>query len=154
MPFANAHHRTGGREPLDLAARIEAELRSRIEDAIDYACLDAMVTARRARGAHAPVADSPADRDEYHARVVGFLERLRVTIGAALDDAQRRRLASVLGPRPASDVPGAIAAQVALARELPDYWQRFEAVRRQDGDGLGSGGSERRSLLDRLLGRG
>ena len=155
MPFANAHHGGGTQQPANLAGRIEAELRSRIEDAVDYACLDAMVQARRARGEPAPVADNPRDREEYLGRVARFLERLRVDIAAGLSDEQRRRLGGAVGPRPARDVESAIAAQIALARELPDYWQRFDMVRLAGADVTHeSRGDERRSLLDRLLGRG
>lgn len=177
MPFSNAHHggdaeREGAR--LDLAARIDAELRARIEDAVDYACLDAMVKAREARGAPAPVADDPGDRAEYGERVGVFLERLRVVLVALLDADARTRLASVVGSR-ATDVSAALGAQVALAKELPDYWQRFDEARRAPqveerpespgalpsaGRGVGAisrpptrSGREGRGLLRRFLGR-
>lgn len=148
MPLTNAHHGGGEREPLDLAARIDAELRTRIEDAVDYACLDAMVKARQDRGAPAPEADNPRDREEYDRRVAEFLERVRAALVPALTTAQRHRLGATVGAPRGGDVTAAVAIQVALAKELPDYWQRFEGVRRQP-----SGGDERRGLLDRLLGR-
>jgi hypothetical protein len=153
MPFTNAYHGPGGREPRALGGRIEAELRARIEDAVDYACLDAMVRDRRARGAAPPVADAPADREEFQTRVRDFLERLRVAIAAELTEDQRRRLGDAIGRRP-GDADAALSVQVALARELPDYWQRFDAVRTQESSAPPASGSERRSLLDRLLGRG
>lgn len=173
MPYTNAYHGPGDREPVGLAARIDAELRARIEDAVDYACLDTMVAARRAQNARPPVADDPADREEFMARVAAFLERLRIEIARGLDDEQRRRLGASIAASPAGDVPAAIAVQVALAKTLPDYWQRFDAVRRNEerpgspgtppsagglkgavsGPPTPSGRRERRGLLDRLLGR-
>lgn len=160
MPLSNVHHgddaHRGDDARLDLAARIDAELRARIEDAIDYACLDAMVTARAERGAPAPVADDPGDRDEYNHRVSALLEHIRVALVAVLDADQRAKLDAVASlPRP-HDVRVALDAQVALAKELPDYWQRFDELRRAPGIADGSadsGGDKRRGLFDRLLGR-
>jgi hypothetical protein len=40
-----------------------------------------------------------------------------------------------------------------LARELPDYWQRFESARTVYAEHVESGG-ERRGLLGRLFGGG
>ncbi|MBI2206081.1 MAG: hypothetical protein HYU41_19760 [Candidatus Rokubacteria bacterium] len=147
MPYTNAHHGGGEREPLDLPTRIEAELRTRIEDAVDYACLDAMVKARQDRGAAAPAADNARDREEYDRRVADFLERVRAALVPALPAEQRQRLGNLNTPH-GGDVNAALAIQVTLAKELPDYWQRFEDVRQQP-----SGGDERRGLLDRFLGR-
>ncbi|PYM12991.1 MAG: hypothetical protein DMD81_22410 [Candidatus Rokuibacteriota bacterium] len=149
MPFVNRHH--GGDEPFDLSARIDAELRSRIEDAVDFVCLDAMVHAREATGARPPAADDPRDREEYLARVVAFLELLRVELAGQLTPEQRRRLGNALSTD-ARNVDAALRAQVALAKELPDYWQRFDAIRKRPGDAAPSGGESRR-LLDWLLGR-
>lgn len=132
MPFTNVHH-GGEREPQDLAARIEAELRSRIEDAIDYACLDAMVRDRRERGAPPPASDDPRDREEYGRRVSAFLERVRVRLVAGLTGEQRSRLGDRVAAPRSGDVSRALAAQVALAKELPDYWQRFDEIRQQPG---------------------
>src|SRR5207253_2797093 len=61
--FSTSLRRDPG-QPRDLAARIEAELRERIEEAVDLACLDALVKWRRARGLPAPAADSVRDRAE------------------------------------------------------------------------------------------
>jgi hypothetical protein len=172
MPFTNAYH-GGAREPSDLSARIDAELRSRIEDAVDFACLDAMVRAREARGAPPPAADDPRDRDEYTARVSAFLDELSNDLIAGLSDEQRGRFGL---PR-RNDVAAALAVQISLAKVLPDYWQRFDAVRlrvAEDARGPSAGGAsgagadvagaasganrassrQRRGLLDWLLGRG
>ena len=94
-----------------------------------------------------------------------FLTLLQRDLTKDLTAEQRDRL----GPRHgrARRRPGCSSsrAQVALARLLPDYWQRFDAVRAQY---LGDAASERgaaaaevdesgregRGLLARLFGRG
>ena len=150
MPFTNAHH-GGGPEPHDLAARIDAELRGRIEDAVDFVCLEAMVREREARGEPAPAPDDPRAREDYERRVVAFLERVRVTLMADLTSEQRARLGRhATAPRP-GDVAGALTVQVALAKLLPDYWQRFDAVRLAPQ--VAASGRESRRLIDWLLGR-
>ena len=130
----------------DLDTRIALEVRERLEEAIDFVCLEALVSARRASGRPAPVADSSADRAEYQAHVAAFL----------------RLLWAELRPDPAHPAAGSgnaenarlLDAQVMLARTLPDYWQRFEAVSaRYLADAPVSGG-EGRGLLARLFGRG
>ena len=150
MPLSNSHH-DGAPERPDLAARIDSELRGRIEDAVDFVCLDAMVREREALGEPGPTPDDPRARAEYDRRVAAFLERVRVALVADLSDEQRARLgADVDGPRPA-DVAEALAVQVALAKVLPDYWQRFDAVRLEPGSA--SSRRESRRLIDWLLGR-
>jgi hypothetical protein len=152
MPLTNAHHGAAP-EPFDLGARIEAELRARIEEAVDFVCLEAMVTARKARGAPAPSADNAHDRDEFMRQVKAFLERLRSRLVVSLSDEQRRRLGQVLAvPEPAT-VETEITVQVALARELPDYWQRLDAIRLGQDGVLPSRGHESPRLIDRLRGR-
>jgi hypothetical protein len=150
VPLSNAHH-GGRREPADLASRIEAELRSRIEDAVDMACLDAMVKARQAAGAPPPAVDSPRDREEYTARVRALLERLGAELTRALTPEQRRRLQPAAPGAGGSAEERAMALQVALARALPDYWQRFDDLRQRHA--AEPSGREGRRLVDRLLGR-
>jgi hypothetical protein len=157
----------------DLGARIEFEVRERVEEAVDYVCLEALVRTRRARGLPLPTADSAADKAAYSANVLEFLERLR------------REVIADLGPEVQSKLPGLaggsgdeqtrlMATQVVLARMLPDYWQRFDAVRARylaeallgDTDRENAtrppdpapgadpeSGSEGRGLLARLFGR-
>jgi hypothetical protein len=84
MPF-----RTPPGARRDLLALIEAELRARLEEAVDHACLDAMVSARRAHDARLPRADDPRDREEFTATVRALLERLRDEIPAGADDMAR-----------------------------------------------------------------
>ena len=150
MPFLNAHH--GGAEPFDLATRIDGELRTRIEDAVDFVCLDAMVKAREARGGPAPAADDAHDREEYLARVTAFLDLLRQELVGPLTEEQRRRVGRAL----ATDTPGVDAAltlQVGLAKELPDYWQRFDEIRLRALIADAPSRGESRRLVDWLLGR-
>lgn len=145
----------------DLSARIEYEVRERIEEAIDYVCLDALVRARRLRGLPAPDAASEDDRRAYTEHVLALLEQLRDEITPQLDaEARRTLLAGTAGIGDAQ--PRLIAVQVALARTLPDYWQRFEAVSAGYLSAAGASapprgsasGGEGRGLLARLFGRG
>ncbi len=113
-PF-NTSLRRGAGEPRDLAARIEAEVRERIGEAVDFVCLESLVESRQAGGLPAPAADSASDRAEFDQRVEVFLTRLREAMLPALDPEQRRSLA------PAGDrLEQLIATQVTLAKLLPD----------------------------------
>jgi hypothetical protein len=152
MPFRHPDRSHG------LGTRIEMEVRERLEEAIDYVCLEALVQARRARGLPAPAADSAADRREYTEHVRRLLADLERDLTAHLDAEQRRRLPAP--PAGADEEARLMSLQVALARTLPDYWQRFDAVRarylaepaaRRAAD---ASGSEGRGLLGRLFGRG
>lgn len=151
MPFRHP-------EPADpLAARIDAEVRQRLEDAVDYACLEAMVTGRRARGLPPPVKDNAEDRREFERGVLALLRRLEHDLAPALADE-----AGGPGAR-AGEAERLLARQLTLAKSVPDYWQRFDAVRTAwvaDG-GLGgrpeppmSSGGDPRGLLTRLFGGG
>ncbi len=128
----------------DLDTRIEHEVRERLEEAIDFVCLDALVRTRRARALPAPVADNAADRAEYAQHVLAFLRLLQAevpppdpTCRAGGGDEQQRLL----------------AAQVAYARALPDYWQRFEALGARFLAEPSPSGGERCGVLARLFGR-
>jgi hypothetical protein len=130
----------------DLATRIELEVRERLEEAIDYVCLDALVRARQARGLPAPTADSAADRAEYAEHVLAFLRLLDAEL-AAVDQPRARTEAS-------SEEARLLAGQVARARALPDYWQRFEALSARFLAEPQASGGERRGMLARLFSRG
>jgi hypothetical protein len=140
-----------------LATRIEHEVRERLEEAIDYVCLEALVRARRTRNLPAPVADNTADRREYTEHVRAFLIQLERELCAELDTEQRQRVSA---PASRDEDARLMAVQVALARLLPDYWQRFDAARARylaepaTGPGADASGSEGRGLLARLFGRG
>ena len=139
-------------EPADLGARIEAQLRERIEEAVDFVCLDVLVAGRRAAGRPAPVADSASDRAEYQAGACAFLTHLAEAIAPALTPAQRERVQAAGGAGP-DEAARLLAVQVALARALPDYWQRFEACRLTFPPPSPESGGERRRLLRRLFRR-
>ncbi|HEX3176276.1 MAG TPA: hypothetical protein VHZ49_06340 [Methylomirabilota bacterium] len=125
-----------------LDARIATEIRERLEEAIDFVCLEALVNQRRATGRPAPVADNAADRAEYQAHVAGFLRMLGDELRGGGEATPASEAHTVL-----------LDAQVRLARQLPDYWQRFEAVSaRYLAEPVS--GRERRGVLARLFGRG
>jgi len=60
----------------DLDTRLGHEVRERLEEAIDFVCLDALVRTRQARGLPPPQADNAADRAEYTQNVLAFLRLL------------------------------------------------------------------------------
>ena len=78
-------------QPADLGPRIDAQLRERLEEAVEFVCLDALVARRRARGLPPPAADSAPDREEFTQGVRAFLEHLRATIAVDLTEAQRQK---------------------------------------------------------------
>jgi hypothetical protein len=126
-PF-NTSLRRGAGEPRDLIARVDGEVRERIGEAVDFVCLESMVRARNDAGLPPPAPDSTRDRAEFDRRVETFLSRLGEAMIATLDAEQQR---SLPGPSTASGdrLAHLLAVQVALAKLLPDYWQRFEQVR-------------------------
>ena len=130
----------------DLATRIEHEVRERLEEAIDFVCLDALVRARQVGGLPAPVADSAADRGEYTQHVLAFLRLL----DAEIPPGGPRRAGAAAG----SEEARLLAGQVACARALPDYWQRFEALSARFLSEPDASGGERRGMLARLFSRG
>lgn len=145
MPF-----RTPPGAPRDLLSLIDTELRQRLEEALDHACLEAMVSARRAAGAPLPVADDARDREEFTASVRALLERLRDEIPTDAGDAVRA------APETGADVTEEwrlLTLQLARAKTLPDYWQRFETVRQHFTADYASLRGARRGVLGRLFGR-
>lgn len=152
-PFFSTSLRRDPRQPADLATRIDAQLRERLEEAVDFVCLDAMVQRRRALDLPAPVADNEGDREEFTGRVRAFLGRLRGALATDLGPEERRKAAAA-DAGPGDETTRLLAVQIVLARALPDYWQRFDASRAAyAAEALASGG-ERRGLLGRLFGRG
>ena len=152
----NTSLRRGAGEPRDLIARVDAEVRDRIGEAVDFVCLEAMVQSRQAGGLPAPAADSARDRAEFDRRVETFLTRLADTMLAALD-AEQQRSFTAAGRAAGDQLTQLIAGQLALAKLLPDYWQRFEQVRVTYAAEAGlpetSSGSDRPGWLDRLFNR-
>jgi hypothetical protein len=149
--------RTRPGQPRDLLALVESEVRERLEEAVDYVGLEALVESRRVRGLPPPAADSAADREEFTARARAFLERLTASVQPALEEAARRRADEAAARAGAEPLARLIAVQVVAARSLPDYWQRFEAVRlaylaEHAGSTASGSGRERAGFLRRLLG--
>jgi hypothetical protein len=158
-------------QPPDLRARIDAQMRERLEEAVDFVCLDALVQRRRALALAPPSADNPRDREEFTRSVRAFLAELYATIAATLGDEQRRAVA-VAERTPGDETERLLRVHVMLARALPDYWQRFEtmgtrfvaerrvagerrdAAEHRDAAERRDSGSERRGLLGWLFGRG
>jgi hypothetical protein len=128
----------------DLDTRIGQEVRERLEEAIDFVCLDALVRIRQARGLAAPQADNAADRAEYTQNVLAFLRLLNAEV--ASDPSGR--------PGAADEQERLLSAQVAHARALPDYWQRFEALSARFLAEPAASSGERRGVLARLFSRG
>jgi hypothetical protein len=146
MPFRDPR---GG----DLASRIESELRERIEEALDAACLDTLVRVRQARQLPPPEADSERDRAEYQSEVRLLLERLHAHFAPFVEGDVRH--IGVRATQGSSDpVADLMATQVALARTLPDYWQRFDTVRLEYAAERSASSGESRGLLRRLFGLG
>jgi hypothetical protein len=137
MPF-----RTPPGAPRDLLSLIDAELRERLEEAVDHACLEAMVAARRAAGAPLPKADDVRDREEFTTTVRTLLERLRDEIPADANDVAQ-----------GDEEWRLLAMQIGRAKALPDYWQRFDAVRQRFTADYEASRGARRGVLGRLFGR-
>lgn len=125
-PFSGAFPHQHG-DPRGLIERIHAQLRQRIEEAVEMAALELVVTLRAAHGRPAPDGASPADRREVEDTAQDLLRHLGSAFDAELTPEQRlavgRAEAAARGDQPL------IAGQTLLARRLPDYWQRFERYR-------------------------
>lgn len=152
----NTSLRRHASEPRDLIARVDAEVRDRIAEAVDSVCLGVMVESRRARGLPAPAPDSAHDRAEFNTDVETFLTRLGdKIISATLGEDQRRALALTVERTGQDRLTRLLAIQVSLAKLLPDYWQRFETVRAAHESGWSVGptstsGGDRSGWLGRL----
>jgi len=130
-PFGTSLRRDPG-DPRGLRARIEAVLLERLEEAVDAACLEVLVEARRARNLPPPVADDVEDRAEFDRLVGAFLGRLEASMRVGLGDEEGGRLASAApGAGGGAGTARLLADQASLATRLPDYWQRFETVKNE-----------------------
>jgi hypothetical protein len=139
-------------QPAALSDRIDAQLRERLEEAVDFVCLGALVERRRAHGLPGPRADSASDRAEFTQSVRAFLTELQAAIAQGLDEGQRRKVAAA-EQAPGDEMRRLLGVHVVLARELPDYWQRFETARATYTAARVTSGRERGGLLGRLFGR-
>jgi hypothetical protein len=127
MPFPGAYHHQH-HDPRGLIERIEAQLRERIEEAVDMAGLALMVDLRRRHGHPAPDTSNEADRKEFEQIAVDLLSHVRDALLAELRPEQRDEMerAEACRQEPRERL---FAGQVFLARRSPDYWQRFEVHR-------------------------
>ena len=136
--------------------RVDAEVRDRITEAVDFVCLDVMVQARQILELPAPVPDSAEDRAEFDARVETLLGRLGDELSSVLDAEQRQALGAAAERARGDRLSRLLAVQVALAKLLPDYWQRFESVRAafaaEAAGAPPTSGRDRPGWLGRLLG--
>ena len=117
-----------------LVERIEAQLRERIEEAVEMAALKLMVDLRAETGRPAPESTSTADRAEFQATTRAVLSRLREAFLAELPGHLRPRFDAVEAAAATEEPARLLAGQVFLARQLADYWQRFERYQRDDAE--------------------
>ena len=116
-------------DPRGLGERIEAVVTERLEEAVEFVCMDLLVQLRRAQGRPAPVAKSASDRQEFQGLVREWLLHLRGALRDGLLPEEVRKVGQAEEARGRAEIPRLLAGQVALARALPDYWQRFETLR-------------------------
>jgi hypothetical protein len=114
-----------------LLERIEAQLRERIDEAVEMAALKLMVDTRAQAGRPAPESTSAADRAEFESTARTLLGRLRERFLAELPVELRPRYEQAEAAA-VDEAARPLAGQVFLARQLPDYWQRFERYRQED----------------------
>jgi hypothetical protein len=127
-PFKTSGLRHGTDDPRGLIERIDAQLAERIDEAVEMAALHLLVQLRKRHNRPAPETDSRADREEFKALAEDLLVFLANAFEAELT-AERRpgfERARAEGADPHSRE---LRAQIFLARQLPDYWQRLEAHR-------------------------
>ena len=125
-PFRGAFSHQHG-DPRTLAERIEAQLRERIQEAVEMAGLELMVERRRVHGRPAPSTSSDADRREFEHTAAEFLRYLHSAFAAELTADIRAPAAQAEAG--SSEADRLLAGQAFLAARLPDYWQRLESHR-------------------------
>ena len=116
-------------DPRGLGERIEAVVTERLEETVEFVCMDLLVQLRRAQGRPAPVAKSASDRQEFQGLVREWLLHLHGALLDGLLPEEVRKVSQAEEARGREEIPRLLAGQVALARALPDYWQRFETLR-------------------------
>ena len=115
-------------DPRGLGERIEAAVAERLEEAVEFVCMDLLVQLRRAHGRPAPVAKNASDRQEFQGLVSEWLRHLRGALLDSLPPENVQKVSQAEETRGRDEIPRLLAGQVALARTLPDYWQRFETL--------------------------
>lgn len=143
--FAHQHGDQRG-----LIERIHAQLRDRIQEAVEMAGLELMVELRRQQGRPAPDTASAADRREFEEMAREVLVRLRASFHAELGAEQRAALERAETQDAAEPL---LAGQAHLARVLPDYWQQFEQHRASHAHARLQRSAAHGTWLGRLFGR-
>lgn len=151
-PFGTSLRRNPD-DPRGLLERIDAQVRERLEEAVDLICLDLMVQLRRQRGLAAPEAQNERDRLEFRGLVREFLAYLRAAYWPDLSEADRLKVTQAEMSAGREELQRLISAQVVLARLLPDYWQRLETFRVAFAQARLAAPPPKPGFLDRLLGR-
>lgn len=136
-----------------LLERIEAQLRERIDEAIEMAALKLMVDTRVQARRPAPESTSAADRAEFESTARALLVRLRERFLAELAVELRPRYEQAEAAV-ADEAARPLAGQVFLARQLPDYWQRFERYQQEDARDRLAEPAKPGGWLRRLFGQG
>jgi hypothetical protein len=140
-------------DPRSLRERIDAQIRDRIVEATEMGALDLLVELRRRNQRPLPEDGNARDHDELRALTERLFAGIDEAFQASLAEADRQPCAEARAA--ASDTREAIlAGQVALAKRLPDYWQRFEAHRSDVASRTLGEAEARPSWLRRLFGPG
>jgi hypothetical protein len=139
-------------DPRGLDERIQAQLRERIEEAVDMAALELMVELRQRQGRPAPETSSQADRKEFAQLGAGLLGHVRDAFHAELRPGERALLEQAEAGEE-DERQSLLGGQVFLSRRLPDYWQRFEAHAGAYGAARLETPASRSGWLGRLFGR-
>jgi hypothetical protein len=150
-PFHTKGLRHGTNDPRGLLERIEAQLGERIEEAVEMAALELLVELRKRHERPAPAIDSQTDREEFQALSADLLGYLREALTAEMP-AERRAALAQAETSGSGERERALRGQVFLARQLPDYWQRFEAHRAAQAEARLSAPPPPPGLLKRLFG--
>jgi hypothetical protein len=127
-PFGTSLRRNP-EDPRNLGERLDAVIVERLEEAADFVCLDLMIQLRRRHGRPLPEAASEKDREEFKGLVREFLRYLHQAFPCPLSEADRQQVSQAEARAGGEETRRLVAVQVWLARQLPDYWQRFEVVR-------------------------
>lgn len=138
-------------DPRGLVERIEALVRERIEEAVEFVCMDLLVQLRRAHGRPAPAANSASDREEFQGLVRDLLRHLRQAYVEGLGPEDLRKVSQAEDAQGRDEVPRLLAGQTALARLLPDYWHRFDALKTAFARARLSAPPPRPGLFDRFF---
>jgi hypothetical protein len=127
-------------------------LGERLEEAVDFFCLDLLVKRRQAANRPLPEEKSDTDRQEFRQLVQEFLAFLQEGCAARLGNDQVPLLRSV--KEKAAGDPGQrlMTVQVFLARTLPDYWQAFDELTARFAQERLAAPLPKPGFLDRLFG--